>query len=63
MCCSSKINSDKSVIFYVLAICEYINDPVVTQYVSVQYDVLDGSIQKPTISVIGPEAIEFKLTF
>ncbi len=61
--CASKINSKNSVTFFVLAYCEYITDPVVMQYATVQYDVVDGALQTPSIKVIGPEAVEFKLTF
>lgn len=61
--CSSKINSEKSVTFYVLACCDYVTDPVVTQYVSVQYDVVEGILQEPSVKVIGPEDVEFKLSF
>jgi hypothetical protein len=43
--------------------CEYITDPIVMQYVTVQYDVLDGIIQEPVIKIIGPEEVEFKLSF
>lgn len=61
MACSSKINSENSVTFYVIATCEYITEPRVMQFVSVQYDVVDGLLQTPEIKVIGPEAVEFKL--
>ncbi len=61
--CASKINAKNSVTFFVLAYCEYITDPVVMQYVTVQYDVVDGALQAPAINVIGPEAVEFKLAF
>ena len=63
LACSSKINSKNSVTFFVMAYCEYITDPAVMQYVSVQYDVVDGVLQAPAINVIGPEAVEFKLAF
>ena len=61
--CASKINSKNSVTFFVMAYCEYITDPAVMQYVSVQYDVVDGVLQTPSFTVVGPEAVEFKLTF
>jgi len=63
LCCSSKILANNRVSFFILAVCEYITDPVVMQYVTVQYDVLDGTLQEPTIKVVGPEEVDFKLHF
>lgn len=63
LACSSKIQAPNLVTFFVLAMCEYITDPVVMQYVTVQYDVLDGVIQEPAIKIVGPEDVEFKLSF
>ena len=63
LCCSSKILAENRVTFFVLATCEYITENPVMQYVTVQYDVLDGHLQEPHIKVIGPEEVEFKLAF
>lgn len=63
MACSSKVNSVNSVSFNVLATCEYVTDPVVKQYVNIQYEVKDGIVQKPEVSVIGPEKVDFKLQY
>lgn len=63
LACSSKIQAENRVTFYVLATCEYVTDPAVMQYVTVQYDVVDGLLQTPEVKVVGPEAVEFKLTF
>lgn len=60
---SSKINSEDSVTFFVVATCEYITEPTVTQYVTVQYDVVKGLLQEAKITVVGPEAVEFELSF
>lgn len=61
MACSSKINAKNSVTFYVVATCSYVTIPKVTQYVTVQFDVVDGKIQEPSVSIIGPEKVEFCL--
>lgn len=66
LACASKINAPNSVTFYYLAMSEYVTvEPRKRQYVTVQFDVVDGIIQTEKIieGLIGPEQVEFTLNF
>jgi hypothetical protein len=60
---SSKITSSNNVKFFFLATCEYFTDHPVMQFVSVEFNVLDGVIQETAVNLIGPEQVEFVLEF